>query len=253
MIARRPGYGPSSGKARGKRNATRENTMADRRIIEINELVDKARLNRFHFLLVAMVMLILWVDGTDFAAANVAAPQITKALGVDRGAMGQVFGAGNFGILLGSLLFGYVGDQFGRKVGAIGGVLAYSLPAIGVLFATSVEHLVVLRFIAGLGIGGVIPNVIALLNESAPRRIRATFVVCGFVGYSLGSFTSAQIVGHLSPLLGWQTPFVIAGGVGVILAVVLSQTCRNRCAIWRCASPTVKKPARWRDGSHPVW
>ena len=192
--------------------------------VDVSELVDSGRFNRFHWRIILMAVLILWVDGTDFAAANVAAPDIIRALHTDRGAMGMVFGAGNFGILVGSLFFGYVGDLYGRKIGAIGGVLAYSAPAFLILFAGSVNEMVVLRFLAGLGIGGVIPNVIALLNECAPRRVRATLVSLGFVGYGLGSFTSAQIVAHFSPLFGWQTPFVLAGSMGLALACILAFT-----------------------------
>ncbi len=198
--------------------------MAATTRIDVSELVDSGRFNRFHLRIILMAVLILWVDGTDFAAANVAAPDIIRALHTDRAAMGLVFGAGNFGILLGSLVFGYVGDLYGRKVGAIGGVLAYSAPAFLILFASSVNHMVALRFLAGLGIGGVIPNVIALLNECAPRRVRATLVSLGFVGYGLGSFTSAQIVAHLSPIFGWQTPFVTAGTMGLLLACMLCFT-----------------------------
>jgi MFS transporter, AAHS family, 4-hydroxybenzoate transporter len=191
-------------------------------VIEISQLVDARPLNRFHILVVSFCILILYVDGIDFAAANVAAPQIVKALGLDGGAMGLIFGAGNFGILLGTLVFGYIGDLRGRRIGAIGGVLAYSVPAIAVFWASNIDHLVVLRFLAGLGIGGVVPNVISLLNESAPKKFRATFVLLAFVGYSLGSVTSGQIGARIVPILGWNSIFVIAGAAGVVLVVVLS-------------------------------
>jgi len=191
-------------------------------VIEVSQLVETRPLNRFHILVVSLCILILYVDGIDFAAANVAAPQIVKALGLDGSAMGLIFGAGNFGILLGTLVFGYIGDLRGRKIGAIGGVLAYSLPAIAIFWASEIDHLIFLRFLAGLGIGGVVPNVISLLNESAPKKFRATFVLLAFVGYSLGSVTSGQIGARIVPILGWNSIFVIAGCAGLILVVFLS-------------------------------
>jgi AAHS family 4-hydroxybenzoate transporter-like MFS transporter len=193
----------------------------DGNTIEINQLVETRKLNRFHVTMVFLGCLILWVDGMDFAAANVTAPQIVKALGTDRAAMGQVFAYGNFGILVGSLLFGFIGDIYGRKIGAISGVLAYSLPAVAVMFASTIDHLMILRFFAGLGIGGVVPNVIALLNETAPKKYRATFVLLGFVGYSLGSIAAGWIGAWLVPVYGWQANFVIAGVTGVTLATIL--------------------------------
>jgi AAHS family 4-hydroxybenzoate transporter-like MFS transporter len=193
----------------------------DGNTIEIGQLVETRKLNCFHLTMVFLGCLILLVDGMDFAAANVAAPQILKALGANRAAMGQVFAYGNFGILVGSLLFGFIGDIYGRKTGAICGVFAYSLPAAAVIFASTIDHLMVLRFFAGLGIGGVVPNVVALLNETAPKKFRATFVLLGFVGYSLGSSISGQIAAWLVPLYGWQVIFVVAGLTGVTLATLL--------------------------------
>src|SRR5665213_1006907 len=97
----------------------------DGNTIDIGRLVETRKLNGFHVYMVFLGLLILLIDGMDFAAANVAAPQIIKALGTDRAAMGQVFAYGNFGILCGSLLFGFIGDIYGRKIGAICGVFSY--------------------------------------------------------------------------------------------------------------------------------
>ena len=124
-------------------------TVSHNHVIEVSQLVETRPLNRFHILVVSLCILILYVDGIDFAAANVAAPQIVKALGLDGSAMGLIFGAGNFGILLGTLVFGYVGDLRGRKIGAIAGVFAYSLPASAIFWATNIDHLIFLRFLAG--------------------------------------------------------------------------------------------------------
>jgi AAHS family 4-hydroxybenzoate transporter-like MFS transporter len=195
--------------------------MDDAQIIDVDHIVDTRRLNPFHVLVVILGILILTVDGMDFSSANVAAPQIMKAFSVSRSVMGNVLAAGNFGILLGSLTFGFISDVYGRRAGVIASVFFYSLPAIAVAFATSVDHLMVLRFIAGLGVGGVVPPVVALLNESAPRRLRATFVLFGFIGYSIGNFVSGTIASSLIPTYGWQTPFLVAGIVGVVLAFVL--------------------------------
>ncbi|HTH99280.1 MAG TPA: MFS transporter [Stellaceae bacterium] len=195
--------------------------MASEETIEIGQLVETQRLNAFHLYMVVLGCLILTVDGMDFASANVAAPQILKALGASRAAMGQVFASGNFGILIGSLTFGFIGDIYGRKNGAIFSIFVYSLPAVAVAFASSMDHLIYLRFLAGLGIGGVIPNVVALLNETAPKKFRATFVLLGFVGYSLGSSISGWVASHFIPSHGWQIPFIVAGCTGVTLAIIL--------------------------------
>jgi AAHS family 4-hydroxybenzoate transporter-like MFS transporter len=157
------------------------------RNIDVGELLETARLGPFQILTLTLCVLILYVDGLDFSTVNVGAPAIVRAFEADRSAMGYVFSLGYLGILIGSFLFGYLGDRYGRRNGAVLGVLAYSIPALLTVFATSLDQLAAFRFLAGLGIGGVVPNVIALLTESAPRKYRVTFVMVAYIGYSLGN------------------------------------------------------------------
>jgi AAHS family 4-hydroxybenzoate transporter-like MFS transporter len=121
----------------------------------------------------------------------------------------------------GSIVLGYLGDRYGRKTGALVGVLAYSLPALLTIFATSLDQLALWRFLAGIGIGGVVPNAIALLTETAPKRHRVIFVMLAFVGYSLGNSSSAQIAAWLMPSYGWPVVFLVAGVAGLTLSAAL--------------------------------
>ncbi len=68
-----------------------------------------------------------------------------------------------------------------------------------------------MRFIAGLGIGGVMPNVVALMTEYAPKKIRSTLVAIMFSGYAIGGMTSALLGAWLVKDMGWQIMFLIAG------------------------------------------
>jgi AAHS family 4-hydroxybenzoate transporter-like MFS transporter len=191
------------------------------REVDVGALLENRSLGRFHLVTFALCFLILFVDGLDFGSANVGAPEILRAFGAEPGAMGTVFSAGYFGIFLGSVLFGILGDRYGRRLGALVGVLAYSLPALLMPFATSLEQVALYRFLTGLGIGGVVPNVIALLAETAPKRYRVSAVMASFVGYSLGNATIGQVAAWLIPVFGWWIVFVTAGGAGVILFTVL--------------------------------
>jgi AAHS family 4-hydroxybenzoate transporter-like MFS transporter len=173
---------------------------------------------RFHALTLGLCVLILFVDGLDFSASNVGAPSIIRGLSIERSEMSFIQSSGYFGIFVGSLLFGYLGDKYGRRFGAILGVLAYSIPGLLTVFVSSYHELAVLRFFTGLGMGGVVPNVIALLNETAPKRYRATFVMIGYVGYSMGNAVIAQVAAWFVPTFGWSIIFVVASTVGLVLA-----------------------------------
>ena len=187
------------------------------REVDVGGLLENRKLNRFHGLTLGLCVLILFVDGLDFSASNVGAPAIIRGLGIERSEMGFIQSSGYFGIFVGSLLFGYLGDKYGRRFGAILGVLAYSIPGLFTAFVTSYEQLAVLRFLTGLGMGGVVPNVIALLNETAPKRYRATFVMIAYVGYSMGNAAIAQVAAWFIPSFGWPVVFVVAGAVGLVL------------------------------------
>jgi MFS transporter, AAHS family, 4-hydroxybenzoate transporter len=165
--------------------------------------------------------LVVFVDGLDFGAGNVAAPAILRAFHAEKGQMGIVFSAGYSGILVGSFLFGYIGDRWGRRIGAIGGVFVYSFPALAQAFAGSLDEIVIWRFVAGLGIGGVIPNVIALVTDTAPKRYRASLVVYTITGYSLGTVVISHIAASFIPRFGWSAVFVVAGSAGLILSGAL--------------------------------
>src|SRR3954468_23331541 len=192
------------------------------REVDVAELLETRAMGRFQWLMLLFGCLILFVDGLDFSAINVGAPAILRAFGAQKSELGFVVSAGFVGILIGSLLFGYIGDKFGRKTGAIVGVLAYSIPALLTVFATSLDQLAVFRFLSGLAMGGVVPNVIALLTETAPKPYRITFVMVAYMGYSFGNATIAQVAAWLIPSFGWTVVFATAGAVGLLLAVVLA-------------------------------
>jgi AAHS family 4-hydroxybenzoate transporter-like MFS transporter len=190
--------------------------------IDVGELLQERPLGEFHIVTFGLCMLILFVDGLDYSAPIVAAPAILRDFKAETGAMGIVFSAVFVGILAGSVIFGYIGDRFGRKTGAVLGVLVYSLPALLTVFATSLDQLTIFRCVTGLGIGGVIPNIVALLTETAPKRFRVTFVMAAFIGYSSGNAAAGQLAAWLIPEFGWPIVFIVAGTSGLLLSVVLT-------------------------------
>lgn len=192
------------------------------RDIDIGPLLENRRIGRFQALTLSLGVLTLFVDGLDYSTVNVGASAILRAFGAERSAMGNVFSFGYFGIFIGSVLFGVLGDKFGRRPALIIGVLAYSLPALATVFATSLQEVMLWRFLAGIGIGGVVPNVIALLTEVAPKRHRVTFVMASFVGYSTGNATIAQVAAWFIPVYGWQVVFLVAGVAGIVFCIVLA-------------------------------
>jgi AAHS family 4-hydroxybenzoate transporter-like MFS transporter len=194
--------------------------MAQAPVVQVSHLLDERGITGFHVQLIVWSVLIALFDGYDIAAIALAAPHLVKAWGVDRAALGPVLSASLVGILFGSMFFGWLGDRFGRKNALIGSLLLFGIFTWGGAHATNLTQMAVLRLIAGLGIGGVIPNMIAINIESAPRRSRGTLalIATGLVplGGAIPGFVSATLVPHY----GWQILFLIGGIAPVVIAVL---------------------------------
>src|SRR3954462_6079504 len=194
--------------------------MAETPVVQVSQLLDERGISGFHIQFIVWSVLIALFDGYDIAAIALAAPELVKAWGVSRAALGPVLAASLAGILVGSIVFGWIGDRFGRKKALIGSLLVFGIFTWVAAYATNLKQMAVLRLIAGLGIGGVIPNMIAINIESAPRRSRATLglIATGLVplGGALPGFVSATLV----PSHGWPILFLIGGIAPVVIAIL---------------------------------
>jgi len=193
--------------------------MADLPEVQVSRLLDERGLSAFHIKLIAWSFFIALIDGYDIAAIAFAAPYLVKAWDLKPGALGPVFSASLFGILIGSAVFGWVGDRFGRKAALVGSNLLFGVFTLAAAYAGNLNEMFWLRLLAGLGIGGVIPNVVAINAESAPRKLRATLAIIavGFVpiGGAIPGFVTAALV----PTHGWPILFLIGGIVPIVIAI----------------------------------
>jgi AAHS family 4-hydroxybenzoate transporter-like MFS transporter len=184
----------------------------------ISRVVQDQTSGRFAFALLAWCFVIVLLDGYDQIAIAYAAPALVKAWHAKAGDFAPVFGVGLFGVLVGSLLLGFVGDRLGRKRTIIYGSLAFGLLTMACAAASSIEQMTVLRFLAGIGMGGVVPNTVALVAEYAPRQRRATWVTLMFSGFSVGASGGGAVSSWLLPQFGWQIIFLIGGAAAVVVA-----------------------------------
>lgn len=195
--------------------------MANTKIIDVSSLVDQAKISSFTLRVVIVSAFIIFLDGYDINNIGYVAPAMIRAWHLnDPSVFGPVFGASPFGILLGAPLLGYIGDRFGRKKAIFIACVIFSVFTWAAVLTTSVRDLVIVRFLCGVGIGGVMPNVIALVAEYAPKRLRATLVVVMFSGIGLGAAMPGPVAAWLVPQYGWQVVFTVGGGVGILAALL---------------------------------
>jgi AAHS family 4-hydroxybenzoate transporter-like MFS transporter len=195
--------------------------MADEKTLDISRLIDERGLTRFNLGLLACAFLIIVVEGYDLQAIGVAVPLLMRAWHVaDRAAVGPVLSATLVGGIAGALLFGAFGDRFGRRWAIVLTLFLFGGLTWLAAAATSLREMAILRFLAGIGIGGFGPNIMALVAEYAPRRRRATMIVILSSGIAFGAGLPALVAVTLVPAYGWQAIFVVGGVLPVAIALV---------------------------------
>src|SRR6266540_5345529 len=191
------------------------------RLLTANEVIDERPLSGFQIQTIALCTLVLLLDGFDTQAMGLLVPYIAQDFGIPLSAFGPVGSAGLFGLMLGAMLSGPIADGWGRKWTIIISALAFGGFSLATTTVTTLNSLVLLRFLTGLGLGGAMPNVVSLAAEYAPKRLQATLVTLIFVGMGGGAVV-ANIVGQaMIPRWGWRSVFYVGGALPIALALVL--------------------------------
>lgn len=170
---------------------------------------------------VTLMFLVALVDSYDQISLAFAAPSLVREWGIPRSAMGPIFSAQMLGLMIGGILFGYVGDRLGRKFAVVSGMLLFGTLSLLTVAAGSITELLIIRFFVGVGVGGVIPNAIALSNEFSPKRYQVTAVALMFVGYVFGGVGGGMVSAWLIPQFGWEVVFFVGGIIPILLASLL--------------------------------
>jgi AAHS family 4-hydroxybenzoate transporter-like MFS transporter len=189
--------------------------------VNLTELLENSRVGPLQIQVFVLCMLCLIMDGFDVQAMGYAGPALVADWGIGRPALGPVFAAANFGVLVGSLLFTMLADIIGRRPVIIWATLFFSVLTIATGFAQNLEQMLALRFISGLGLGCIVPNATALVGEFSPKRNRVTLTMGITVGFTAGAAIGGFVALWLIPLFGWRSVFFVGGAVPLVIAVAM--------------------------------
>jgi AAHS family 4-hydroxybenzoate transporter-like MFS transporter len=190
--------------------------------VDVVEFIDQQPVGGFQIKLLLTCAAVLFLDGFDTQAIGYVAPALAKEWGLTKAALGPVFSAGLFGLMIGALLFGPLADRIGRKKIIIFSTLAFGIGTLATAFIQDVNSLLAIRFLTGLGLGGAMPNAIAMTSEFNSRRRRATMVMIMFCGFSVGAALGGFLAAGLIPHFGWRSVFIVGGIVPLLLVPVLA-------------------------------
>ena len=170
------------------------------------------------FILCALCLII---DGFDVQAMGYVAPALVPDWKIDRSALGPVFSAANFGVLIGSLVFSTVADKIGRRPVLVGATLFFAVMTLATAYAQNIDQLFWLRLVAGIGMGCIIPNATALVGEFSPAARRVTLMMTITVGFTAGAALGGFIAAWMIPLWGWRSVFLFGGAVPLVIGLAM--------------------------------
>jgi AAHS family 4-hydroxybenzoate transporter-like MFS transporter len=189
--------------------------------IDIGTAIETQSGSWFSRLILILCCAAMMIEGYDVQVLAYAAPAIIRDWKIEHAYFGPVFGAALFGYMLGATLLSGVSDKIGRKKVIVLGNIFFGLLTVASAFAPTINVLLVLRFLAGLGLGCSIPSAIALAVEYAQEQHRSFRVSILFVGYTLGAALGGILTAALIVNFGWQSAFFFGGFASLTLAVVL--------------------------------
>jgi AAHS family 4-hydroxybenzoate transporter-like MFS transporter len=188
--------------------------------ININRTIDNGRLRPFHWGVFLLCGLCLLMDGFDLQAIGFVAPAVTREWHVQSGDMRTIFSAALVGVLIGSLLLSALADRIGRRPVLIGATLYFAIFSFLTARVTSPEQLLYIRFLAGIGLGGIMPNAMALVGEYSPARSRVMSMLVVSNGFTLGAAFGGPIAAWMIPHYGWRSVFYL-GAIAPLFVFVL--------------------------------
>jgi len=176
---------------------------------------------RFQWVALSLCAGTMFVEGYDAQLMGYVVPGIARDWGVAPGSLTPAIAAGLVGMMLGGFLIAPLADSYGRRRVVLYSVIAFAILTIATAFVETLPALIVLRLLTGFGLGGAMPNAIAITAEFSPTAKRASAVAAMFSFYSIGAGFGGIIAAWLIPIYGWGSVLVFCGGMALLLWPVL--------------------------------
>lgn len=172
---------------------------------------------------VILCLLAALIEGFDLQAAGVVAPGLKSDLGLSPSQLGLFFSATTIGLIVGALVGGRIADRLGRRMGLLVSLGLFGIFSLATGMAPSFTFLVSARFLTGVGLGGALPNLVAIAAESVSAQRRGAAVAVMFSGIPLGGALAGLFtLFGLHGADGWRTIFVFGGIAPLILLPVMA-------------------------------
>ncbi|WVX84491.1 MFS transporter [Niallia oryzisoli] len=179
------------------------------RSINVSEVVASSKFNRFHLMVYLWCFFAIAFDGYDIAMYGVGLSWMMEEWTLTAVQAGAIGSYSLVGMMVGALVFAPLADKAGRKKVLAICMLLFSIFTLLAGVAPNPVFFTIMRFIAALGMGGLMPNVISLMTEYSPKSNRAVIVATMYCGYSVGGILASLIGMYVIPTFGWRVLYWI--------------------------------------------
>lgn len=186
----------------------------------IKQVIDQ-RISRYQWMVILLCFAIALFDGFDTQAVAFTAPALLEHFNLQAGALAPILTAGIVGMTIGAMLLGLLGDKLGRRKTLLFCTAIFSIATLCTAFVTNIEQIFILRLIAGLGMGGATPVLLALAAEYSPQRYKGTVTTCVLLALPAGAMFGGLLAAKILPIWGWQGIYLIGGVLPLILLFIL--------------------------------
>jgi len=189
--------------------------------IDAARLLDNGRWTAYQKLLIFATALTIVLDGVDNQLLPNAVPTLIQEWGRPRSEFTDALAIGPFGMMLGGLFGGFLGDRWGRRPALLGSVLIFGAFTAALAFVNTIDALAAVRFLAGVGLGGAMPNAATLASEYVPARNRPLAITLTIVSIPLGGALAGELAAAVIPAFGWRVLFAAGGLLSIAVAALL--------------------------------
>jgi AAHS family 4-hydroxybenzoate transporter-like MFS transporter len=191
--------------------------------IDVGKVLDEGRWTGYQKLLIFGTALTIILDGIDNQLLPNAVPRLMQEWGGTRPDYVPALAWGPFGMMIGGLIGGVLGDRFGRRTALLSSVVTFAALTFAIAFVPvgDIDMLGLLRFLAGVGLGGAMPNAATLASEYVPRKNRPFAVTMTIICIPLGGVVAGEMAAQIIPSYGWRALFQAGGVLPLLLALVL--------------------------------
>lgn len=185
--------------------------------VDIDEVLDTARLRAIHLRTLAVCTVAMMIDGYDLYLVGWILPALSDSFHVSRVALTPVLLIQQVGMLLSALFVAPLADRVGRRNLVLACLAGTGLCSFGTAFSANPTEFTIWRVLTGLFAAAVVPNLVTLSSEIAPRRLRATFATITVCGAQGGTLIGAAMQAFILPRYGWPGALYLGGALSLII------------------------------------